>query len=403
MTRALTSTGVAAFLVLVAAVPAPAQPIPPEGPAINPSIYQVPADAKTITVDCDARQTLAAALADRSSADLNIVFSGTCKEYIYLQRDGVAIRGKDSTAAILGGIEITAARRVLLENFTCRDNTQLEYCIGALYGASVTLHNIKVLNSSVRGVLIYNAVALIDGLTVDKTISTSILIRGSAVRLEGELTFGHTVEGCLVIDNVASVFSKSGVFTARDCAAGVLLQGNSNFHAPFATFTLNHNSFAGLMLLTQGTFSYGGTIVARNNTQAGIFVDDGSSFSPFTNIVGSSALTLENNGRAGVFVRASYAELANVSANSGSTYGVFVEDGRLKISRSTIAENSKADVRLEFGAHAAFFDGTNVGTVSCDGTQLLRGAAKPCIMDANPTTTPKPTATPRGAGQPPKR
>jgi hypothetical protein len=397
MTRALKTTGLAAFVFLVvgAALPAGAQPVPLEGPAINPSIYKVPAGAKTINVDCDAQQTLASALADKSTADLNIVFSGTCKEYVYLQRDGVAIRGKDATATVAGAIEVTAARRVLFEGFTCRDNTQLEYCIGALLGSSVTLHNIKVFNSAVRGVEIFNSVALIEGLTIDKTISTSVLIRGSEVRIEGELTFSNTIEGCLVVDGVSSVFSKSGVINARDCAGGMLVQNNSTFQAPFATFNLNHNTYAGIALISQGTLSFGGSIVARNNGKAGIFVDDGSSFSPFVNLVGSSSITLENNGQAGISVmRGSIAELANVVSNTGSAFGVYVDDSSVQIGRSKISDNKKADVRLQFGARATFFDGAVVGTLSCDGSELVRGSKTACTPD------PKPTATKASVGQP---
>ena len=173
MSRHLKALCLVAFVFLAAALPAAAD----VGPAINPDIYKVPAGAKTINVDCDAQQTLAGAIADKSSGDLNIVFTGTCKEYVYLQRDGVAIRGKDANAVVAGAIEVTAARRVLLENFTCRDNTQLEYCIGAMLGASVTMHNLKVINSSVRGISVFNSAALIDGLTVEKTISTSVLVR----------------------------------------------------------------------------------------------------------------------------------------------------------------------------------------------------------------------------------
>lgn len=395
MTRvSKTVAAVAATLLLGVAWPAVAQPIPTEGPAVNPATYKVPVGAKTIAVDCDdTKQTLAAALADKTPGDLNIVFTGTCKEYLNITRDGVAIRGKDAQSALAGAIEIHAARRVLLENFTCRDNTQWEACIAAIYGASVNLHNIKVLNSSVRGVMIYNSTGLIDGLTVDKTISTSLLIRGSQARLEGEMTFSHTVEGCLLIDGVSSVFSKSANISARDCSAGVLIQSNSTFQAPFATFTLNHNSFAGLMLLTQGTLSFGGSITAKNNTQAGVFVDDGSSFAPFTNISGGSALTLENNGMAGVFVRGgSFAELANVASNTGATFGVFVEDARLQIGRSNVSGNQKADIRLQHGARATFLKGATYATLSCDGTELVRGNETPCVKEEM-----KPTAKPTSA------
>jgi hypothetical protein len=390
MTRAFTTTGVAGlvFVLIGSTLPAAGQPVPLEGPAINPSIYKVPPGAKTINVDCDARQTIADAVADKSGGDLNIVFSGTCREYVYLQRDGVSIRGKDAVATLVGAIEVTAAKRVLLEGFTCRDNAQLEACVSALLGSSVTLHNIKVFNSSVRGVLVFNSAALIEGLTVDKTISTSVLVRGSDVRIEGDLTFSNTIEGCLVIDGVSSVFSKSGVINARDCAGGVLIQNNSSFQAPFATFNLNHNSYAGLTLISQGTLSFGGSIVAKNNGKAGIYIDDGSSFSPFLNLTGSSSLTLENNGYAGVSVmRGSVAELANVVSNTGSTFGVYVDDGTVHIGRGKIADNKTADVRLQFGARATFLEGAEVGTLSCDGTERSRGPKPACTADPKPTAT----------------
>lgn len=388
----------AAFAVLIgAALPAAAD----VGPAINPTIYKVPAGAKTINVDCDAQQTLAGALADKSGADLNVVFSGTCKEYVSIQRDGVAIRGKDANAAVAGGIDVVAARRVLLEDFTCRDNTQLEYCIGANLGASVTLHNIKVINSSVRGVSIFNSAALIDGLTVDKTVSTSILIRGSHVRIEGEINFSNTIEGCLVVDGTSSVFSKSGVINARDCLAGIIVQSNSSFQVPFGTLNLNHNTWTGLALITHGTFSYGGTLVIKNNTQTGIFADEASAFSPFSNLIGSSSLTLENNGLAGVYVtRGSSVELANIAANTGSKYGVLVDDSTVRIGHSQIAGNKTADLRLQFGGRATFMEGAIVGATSCDGSEILRGPKAACTPDANAKpSVAKPNATKPGAAK----
>jgi hypothetical protein len=395
MSRLLKAQCMAVFvLVAGAALPATAD----EGPAINPSIYKVPAGAKTINVDCDARQTLAAALADKSSSDLNIVFSGTCNEYVYLQRDGVAIRGKDATATVVGAIEVTAAKRVLLEGFTCRDNTQLEYCIGALLGSSVMLHNLKVFNSSVRGLMIFNSSAIIDGLTVDKTISTSILIRGSHVRIEGNINFTNTIEGCLVIDGASFVFSKNAVISARDCMAGIIVQSNSSFDSPFGTFNLNHNAFTGLALITHGTFSYGGSMNIKNNAKSGIFIDDASSFSPFSNLIGSSAVTLENNGFANVYItRWSTAELSNIASNTGATYGVWVDTGILRIGKSKISGNKTADIRLQFGSRATFLDGAVVGTMSCDGTQLVRGPKAVCTVADAET---KPSGAQPAAGKP---
>lgn len=391
MTQIPNATRAAAVVLFVgAALPVYAQPIPTQGPAINPAIYKVAPDAKTVTVDCDdTKQSIAAALADKTPEDLNVVFSGTCKEYITLQRDGVAIRGKDAMATLAGNIEIHGRTRVLLENFTCRENTQTEYCIGVIYGANATLHNIKVLNSRVRGVLVLDAVALVDGLTIDKTGSTSMLVRGSDVRMEGEVSFSNSPEGCLVVDSASSVFSKVGTFTARDCGAGIIVQTNSALEAPFASFTLNHNSFAGLLVATHASFTFGGSIVARNNTRTGIWVDDQSSISPLSNIASGSSLTLENNGQAGVDVtHGSFAELTNVKSLTGSAYGIRVDDGRLKLGRANISGNKTADVRLQFGSRATLADGTVVGTLTCDGTELLRGSKTPCTVDPKPGTKP---------------
>jgi hypothetical protein len=379
----------AAFAVMMGvAWPVHAQPIPTQGPAINPTFYKAAEGVKTVTVDCDdTKQSLAAALADKTPGQLNIVFSGTCKEYVAVPRDDVAIRGKDAAASIAGNIEINGYKRVLLENFTCRENSQSEYCIGALNGASVTFHNVKVFNSRVRGVLVMNATALIDGLSIDKTGSAAMLARGASIRMEGELTFANSSEGCLVIDSGTSVFSRIGTFTARDCGAGIIVQANSMLEAPFASFTVNHNSFVGLLVATHASFTYGGTIVAKNNTRAAILVDDNSSFSPLSNITSGAALTLENNGEAGIEItQGSLVELANVKANTGSSYGIRVDDSRLRIGRSTISGNSKADVRLQFGAHATFLEGATVGTLTCDGTELVRGNKTPCTPDAKPTT-----------------
>lgn len=389
----MSSLRVGACIAALAVLAGAALPLSADvGPAINPSIYKVPAGAKTINVDCDAQQTLASALADKSGADLNIVFSGTCKEYVYISRDGVALRGKDATATIGGAIEMTAAKRILLENLTCRDNTQLEGCINALLGSSVTLHNIHIFNSSVRGLLVFNSAALIDGLTIDKTVSTSILIRGSHARIEGDLTMSNTIEGCLVVDSASNVFSKSATINARDCLAGILVQSNSSFEGPFGTLNLNHNTFAGLALITHGTFSYGGSVIAKNNVQAGLFVDEGSVYSPFSNLVDTSTLTLENNGYANVYAtRGSIVELANVASNTGATFGVWADTATLRIGHTKISGNKTADIRLQFGSNATFLAGSNIGTLSCDGSQLIRGESKGCTTsDATKSDAVKP-------------
>ena len=75
-----------------------------------------------------------------------------------------------------------------------------------------------------------------------------------------------------------------------------------------------------------------------------------------------------------------------MKANTGSTYGIRIDDSRLRIGRSNVAGNSKADIRLQFGARATFLDGATVGTLTCDGTELVRGNKTPCTPDAKAAT-----------------
>jgi len=248
-----------------------------------------------------------------------------------------------------------------------------------------------VFNSNVRGVLIVGSTGIIDGLTIDKTNSTSMLIRGSTVRMEGDLSFSNSQEGCLVLDSLTSIFSKIGNFTARDCVMGILIQNDSTVEAPFATFNISHNSFAGMLLYTHATITYGGSIVVKNNGKAGIWVDDDSSISPLANIAAGSSMTFENNGEAGLEVtQGSFAEVANIAANTGSNYGILVDDGRLRIRHSKVSGNKTADVRLQFGARGTFGQGSEIATLSCDGTHLIRGSKAPtCVTDEVKT---KPTS-----------
>ncbi len=43
------------------------------------------------------------------------------------------------------------------------------------------------------------------------------------------------------------------------------------------------------------------------------------------------------------------------------------------IANTTISGNSGTDVVLKFGSRVSFDGGNTVGTISCDGTQLIRG------------------------------
>src|SRR5215216_6183010 len=76
-----------------------------------------------LLVSCDRGETIAKQL-DRNETKLVIEFSGTCREHLLIERDGVEIRGSGAGATLIGSVRLIGSSRVVLEGFTIRDNTE---------------------------------------------------------------------------------------------------------------------------------------------------------------------------------------------------------------------------------------------------------------------------------------
>ena len=104
----------------------------------------------------------------------------------------------------------------------------------------------------------------------------------------------------------------------------------------------------------------------------GIVVRDGSHVT-LTNV------NSHRNALSGVVIRtASSAVLTNVSVTDNGTTGVGVDDGvSVTFRSSTFTGNTTRDLQLTFGSRVTT-QNLVVGTVSCDATVLVRGAAFTC-------------------------
>ena len=104
----------------------------------------------------------------------------------------------------------------------------------------------------------------------------------------------------------------------------------------------------------------------------GIVVRDGSHVT-LTNVHS------RRNALSGVVIRtASSAVLTNVSVTDNGTTGVGVDDGvSVTFKNSTFTGNAARDLQLTFGSRATL-QNTLIGTVACDATVLVRGAAFTC-------------------------
>lgn len=326
----------------------------------------------TVRVDCSKGETIAKALT-RNSDRLVIQIKGTCTEDVVIHRDDVVLTSIVPNTTLVGGVHIESSQRVEVSGFTITDNVNFESGLEAVAGSSVVIHDMLVKDSILRGIRIRDSVAEIRDTTVRNSLSTGIIGRGSRLSLEGVVDVSNSAESGFVFTDGTSVFSKEGDLISTFGEIGMIVQSGSSFEGVFGSLTATDNIFAGVLLATQGVFVYGFDLNASSNGFAGIWLDESSSMSPFSNIGVNSTTTLQNNAVVGAFLqRNSTLEFAGTTLVTGQSFGVFSEESTLRSTNAGITGNL-TDVFLQFRSVANFASGNSVGTLVCDGTDLVRG------------------------------
>lgn len=333
---------------------------------------------RTVHVDCDAGKTITRALKKRGEK-LLIRIRGRCEEFVVVERDDVAIVGVEPGTIVSGSITILGSTRVELRGFTVADTPGVDTAgIGVLNGSAARIQDMVVRDTASRGIRVRNAAAEIIDTTVTNVGDVGILVRASVVTLEGDVACNDNGLAGFSITLGSSVFSKSGNLSASGNETGMLVQTSSSFANPEGTLAFNGNLVAGIRVLSLGVFIYGASLEADNNDFFGMFVDENSSFSPFSEF--QPPTSFSNNGFAGIFAeRGSTVELAGDGEGSttltGNPFGIFLDESSFRIGGATIVGNFLSDVQVTFGSRASF-EGlpSTVGSVGCDDTILIRGA-----------------------------
>lgn len=328
-------------------------------------------EAKTTQVDCAKGKSINAALADSDVVE----FSGVCAEDVVIRRSHVTLRGISTDAKLIGAptlpaqpaLLIEGADGVILESFAVQngDGRGVE-----LRGsAAVTIETLAV-NGNTRGglFLFRSSSALVRDSSFDGNGIDGVSVwESSAIVLEGTITANGNVRGGILISNGSSMTMSvfGGTVSAHNNLFGFALQlsGSAIMGAPNpVSVSANGNSQVGVGL--SGNASWSGPLTVQNNP-TGVEVD-ASSFAVPT---GFSA----SGGAFGVIVSFNaYLMLRNFTI-TGNTRGIFIDSGSAELVNANVQGNTVADVRLQFGARAAFMGATSAGTVSCDDTVLIRG------------------------------
>jgi hypothetical protein len=317
----------------------------------------------TVTVDCDANETLAAALATRALS-LTVEFTGTCAEELVISRDRLTIRGLDASATVTDDPATTDLSPSFL-----------------LQGADVVFQSFTIEGSAGRGIRIQ---------------------RSSGVRLE-DMTVRNNGNAGLTVEESSSAHVVDSSFTGNDFA-GIAAWGNSNVTLT-GSLDVSGNEIVGLLLSNGSAFrSLEGSSIVSNDQIFGVATQFGAT--------GLFALTQADNngigaitfggtlagqmnitgGNVGIVVtdRGHFDAVADVSvfgvallASEDST--VFLRLGStlqaaiaLDFFNSVLKANLTTfdgDVELRFNTQANFVGITTTGAVACDPTVVVLGSS----------------------------
>jgi hypothetical protein len=330
---------------------------------------------KSVIVDCGKGQSLNSAL-DDGAATLVVEFSGVCAEDVVIRRGSVTLQGSAPGAKITGAapaaapvpaVSIRGVTNVLLRNFAVQDTDR-------------------------QGIDLKSATAVtLDGIVSDGNLGDGMrLMEGSAVFVRNSSFDENAGDGIGVWQNSSIVFEGTVTLNANN-RAGLLLSGSSEASVSFfgAQLSANDNPRCGYILQLGAIAQVGAanptSVAANGNGDCGASLLDESAWagplavqnSPVgVDVVSSTfeSLALSVSGcPTGVSAHLGSYVALRAPAISGNQVGLRLDSAAAQINNAVLQGNSNTDVRLQFGTRASFNAASSAGTVSCDGTVLVRG------------------------------
>lgn len=319
-----------------------------------------PVPQATVTVDCDAGETLADALETRAD-ELTIEFTGTCAEELVITRDRLTIRGLDASATVTDDPATTGFNPSFL-----------------LQGADVVFQDFTIDGSENRGIRVQgSSETRVENLTVQNNGGTGLTIEESSSAHVTDSTFNDnafagiaawgnsnvTVTGTIdVSSNLVGVLVSTGstlqsrngqVIVADDQTFGVAVQLGASGQWPPLEAANN----------TAGLVSFGGAYlgsVTFTNSPIGIFLSNRGSFD------GGVDVSAVNSG---IQVTEDSTALLRGGTLAAPT-ALFVFNGVVEAGGVTF----DGDVSLQFNAQAFFDTSATTGVVSCFPSALAGGS-----------------------------
>jgi hypothetical protein len=230
-----------------------------------------------VEVDCGAGQSLGDTLASLAQAvgRLSVTIRGFCQGGVLISRDDVTLQGVPdaSSAGVVGGISVDAARRVSINELTIRPATGNVFGLSLMRGADVRLWKgtlegvaINVTDSSIE----------IASSTIHNTAAPGVTVKKGLVRMFDSTVDTSSSNGIdawqdsVVEINSSAVTHHSGAGISVDWNAIVRLGGTEAAPSRIADNATGLAAGAGSLIDVLGV-----VLVERSNGH-GIFVEEGS-------------------------------------------------------------------------------------------------------------------------------
>lgn len=376
--------------------------------------------SSSVVVDCSAGASLQAAI-NAAAQNTTLQLKGVCTGPVVITTDGLNLRG-GTTASINGmkqdAVTVNGARRILLAGLTITGGNN---GVVAENGAQITLQDSSVKGNALMGVQLESSSSatvtgggvnsnMVNGIDVES--SSSLTVTGPyAVTTNG--VFGININGGSSLTLVAATLtvssnllgvqlgtgasgfiadSLSKLNVANNLSTGLTIVSGSHMVDFGGAITCTGNGIHGISVDSKAGLDLDAAaqVISSNNLGDGLHLEETSVVTIFNNPLfsgqaGSTTLTAQNNQGNGVnletlsnlavinfaLLNLTGNKLAGLTVDDGSNVS-FLQTTTVTGVQTTITGNNP-DVSLTFGSRLTTLPNDTFGTVTCDGTVLVRG------------------------------
>jgi len=276
------------------------------------SVDAQPIVQRTVSVNCNAGQTIANALKRYvMGTGLLINISGTCNEHVDILRDDITLQGVGVAPTIHGPtttdntVGIDGAKRVAISNLMITGGSD---GINGVRGASFAVRNVTVQGSARFGII--------------ASLNSQATVDGSTIRQCGNIgVIAANVSSLTITDTTVEQNASTGIQANR--SSHIRIGQDSGGSATAKPVIVQNNTGNGIVI----TESADGQIVAstiQNNASNGIYVGRGSHADIGIGSFNFVALnTIQNNGASssGILVEGSSSNIVG-NTITGNGFGV---------------------------------------------------------------------------------